>query len=93
MFARRQLNQLAERKRLLAMEAELHRSLIGLGREELGSRLAGVQAMREQVFAKKPLLLVGAGLAGLLAMRDWRKVVRWAPAVLTAWRWMRALRR
>jgi hypothetical protein len=88
MFAK-QLNELAERRRLLVMESDLHRSLLILERENLRARLAGLRAARERVAAGSPLLIAGGAVAGLLAMRHWRKLARWMPAALTVLRWVR----
>ena len=67
----------------------MHRSLIGLECENLRARLADLQAARERVAAGSPLLIAGGAVAGLLAMRHWRKLARWIPAALTVLRWMR----
>ena len=91
MFAQQQLNELAERRRLLVLEADLHRSLIGLERERLRERFAGLRAARERVAAGGPWLVVGSAVAGLLALRNWRKLVRWIPTALTAWHWAQSL--
>lgn len=92
MFAKPQLNELAERRRLLVMEADLHRSLIGLEREGLRERLAGLQAAREKVASSSSWLIAGGAVAGLLAVRHWRKLARWLPAVLAALRWVQVLK-
>jgi hypothetical protein len=86
---KKQMTELAERRHLLVMEADLHRSLIGLERENLRSRLADLQAAREQAGNISPLLIAGGAVAGLLAMRHWRKLARWIPAALTVLRWVR----
>lgn len=90
MFTNRQLNALAERRKLLVLEGELHRSLVVLERENLRARLAGLRAAREQVASHKPLLLAGSAVAGLFALRHWRKLARWMPAALTALRWVQS---
>ena len=92
MFAKQQMIELAERRRLLVMEADLHRSLIVLERESLRVRLAGLQEAREKVASHSPLLIAGGAVAGLLAMRHWRKLARWLPAALTALRWAQSLK-
>ena len=92
MFAQRQLNELAERRRLLVMEADLHRSLISLERESLRARLTDLREAREKVASHSPLLIAGGAVAGLLAMRHWRKLARWLPAALTALRWAQSLK-
>lgn len=89
MFANQRLNELAERKRLLLLEAELHRGLISLECESLQGRLAGLLATRERVASQHPLLIAGGTVAGLLALRHWRKLARWMPAALTTLRWFR----
>jgi hypothetical protein len=91
MFAK-QLNKLAERRRLLVMEADLHRSLLGLERQNLRARLADLRAARERVAAGSPLLIAGGAVAGLLAVRHWRKLARWIPSALTALRWVQSLK-
>ena len=86
MFAKQRLNELAGRRRLLVIEADLHRSLIGLERESLRERLAGLRAARGKAAANRPLLIAGGAVAGLLAMRHWRKLARWIPPVFAALR-------
>ena len=92
MFAQRRLNELATHRRLLVMEAELHRSLIGLERTSLRERLASLQTAREKVAATRPLLMAGGAVTGLLAIRLWRKLARWIPAVLTVLRCVQSLK-
>ncbi len=92
MFAKQQMNALAERRRLLAKESELHRTLIRLECKSLQKRFAGINAARERVKLGGPWLATGGTIAGLLAVRHWRKLARWAPAALTALRWVKALR-
>ena len=92
MFAKQQLNDLAERRRLLVMEADLHRSLIVLERESLRARIADLQAARERVSSNSPWLIAGGAVAGLLAMRHWRKLAGWIPAALTALRWVQSMK-
>jgi hypothetical protein len=93
MFEKGQMNELAERRRLLVMEAELHRSLIGMECESLRERLAGLQAARKKVAASHPLMIAGGAVAGLLALRHWRKLASWGPTVFAGLRWMKAFRR
>jgi hypothetical protein len=92
MFAQRQMNELAERRRLLMMEADLHRSLIGLERESLRARIADLQAARERASSNSPWLIAGGAVAGLLALRHWRKLASWIPAALTALRVAQSLK-
>lgn len=91
MFARKSLNELAERRRLLVLESDLHRNLIALDFRNLRSRVAGLQAARERVKAGGPWLAAGGAVAGVLALRHWRKLARWVPTALTAVRWVKSL--
>jgi len=91
MFAQK-LNDLAERRRRLVLEADLQRSLIALEREHLRSKLAWIHQAREKVAAGGPWLTIGGTFAGLLAVRHWRKLVRWAPAGVAAMRWLKSLK-
>lgn len=84
MFAKR-LNDLAERKRLNAMEAALHRSLVELECVSLRARLDSTQA---NVRAGNPWLIAGGAVAGLVAARHWRGLARWVPTALAAWRYV-----
>lgn len=92
MSASQQMKELAERRHLLVVEAEIHRSLIVLERESLRTRLAGLQAARQRVTAGGPLLVAGGAIAGLLTFRHWRKLLHWAPTALTALRWVQSLK-
>ena len=87
------MNELAERRRLLVMEADLHRSLIGLEREKLCARIVALREAQERVTSSKPLLIAGSAVAGLVAMRHWRKLARWIPAAVTALRVTQLLKR
>lgn len=82
MSARHQLNELAERRRLLVLESGLHRALVQLECEHFRSRFAELRSLRGQLAGHTPLLMGAAGVAGLLAMRHWRRVVAWMPLVL-----------
>jgi hypothetical protein len=86
------LKELAERKQLLLSEAEVRRSLIGLEFENLRARLAPLNEARERIAAGGPWLVAGSAVAGLLAVRHWRKVIQWAPLAVSAMRWLKKLR-
>jgi hypothetical protein len=92
MSAKEPLNKLAERQQLLVLEADLHRSLIALEREKLRARLAGWRAARARIAVGGPWLAAGSAVAGLLAVRHWRKILRWSPAAITALRWVQSLK-
>ena len=91
MLAKKQLNELAERRRLLVAEADLHRSLIVMEVENIRVKTAWLGQARQYVSAGKPLLAAGGVVAGLLAVRHWRKVAAWMPSALAAFRWLRNL--
>lgn len=92
MFAQKQLNDLAERRRMLVLEADLHRSLLVLERENLRAKIAWIQQAQERVAAGGPWLAVGGAVAGLFAARRWRKLASWIPVGLTAMRWLKSLK-
>lgn len=91
MFAQKELNQLAERKRLLILESALHRDLLALECARLRSRLAPLDNTLDRLGRLRPWLMAGSALAGLLAAKGWRKPLRWIPTAMTAWRWLRHL--
>lgn len=82
------LTGLAGRKRLLVLQADLHRTLLQAEALRLRARLSPV---REGVRVGRPWLLGVGAVAGLLAARRWRRALRWIPSGLAAWRWLRRL--
>ena len=88
----KELNELAERRRLLVMEADLHRSLIGLECENLRGRFTTVREAGGIAAAGSPLLMAGGALAGFLGLRYWRHLAKWVPMAWTAFRWWRSLK-
>jgi hypothetical protein len=90
MSAEKRLNELAERKRLLILEADLHRALLQAEVAHLQSRLQWIAQAREKISGKAGWVLGSA--AGLLAVRNWRSALKLIPVGLTAWRWWRKLR-
>ena len=92
MLAQKELNDLAERRRLLVVEADLHRNLIALEVQNLRAKIEWLGQAREQFSLGKPWLAAGGVAAGLLAVRHWRKVIRWVPVAMTAFRWIRKLK-
>ncbi len=77
---------------MLVLEAELHRSLIALERENLRAKIAWIQQARARVAGGGPWLAVGGAVAGLFAVRHWRKLASWLPAGLTALQWVKSLK-
>ena len=92
MFAQKELDDLAEKRRLLVLEADLHRNLIVLESEGLRAKFAWIDQVRERVAAGGPWLAAGGTVAGLFAMRHWRKLARWAPVALTAMKWLKSFK-
>jgi hypothetical protein len=92
MFAKARLRELDDTKRLVVLQSDIHRGLLQLESAAVRERLAGFLSARQKLAARGPLLIAGAAVAGVLAVRHWRTLARWAPSVLAAWRWWRALR-
>lgn len=93
MPAKPQLKDLSERRRLLLLEADLNRSIIRLECDNIRKRFAGITAARERIKAGGPWMVAGGTVASVLALRHWRKVLRWAPTALAAMRWAKSLKR
>ncbi|MBI4623760.1 MAG: hypothetical protein HY736_11165 [Verrucomicrobia bacterium] len=83
------LNDLAERKRLLVRQSDLHRQVIANERLRLLERFA---TAREQVQAHRWWLIGGAACVGLLLARRLGGVAGWLSAALTAARLMQTLK-
>jgi hypothetical protein len=90
MPAEKRLSELAERKRLLILEADLHRALLQAEAAHLQARLQWLAQAREKISGKAGWVLGSA--AGLLAVRNWRSALKLIPVGLTAWRWWRKFR-
>lgn len=92
MLAKQELKDLAERRRLLLLESDLHRSIIQLECENIRKRLTALNATRERMKSGGPWVVAGGAVASVFALRHWRKVLKWAPTALTAMRWVKSLR-
>jgi len=92
MSAKRDMIELAERKRLLLLQADLHRATLNAELAGVRDRFNWVQAARDKVGAASPWLALGAGVVGILAARRWRTAIRWIPTALAALRWVQKLR-
>lgn len=93
MPAKEQLNDLAERRRLLLLEADLHRNVIRLECENIRKRVSALASIGERMKAGSPWVMAGSAVASIFALRHWRKVVKWTPAALGALRWIKSLKR
>jgi hypothetical protein len=91
MFAKARLKELDDIKRMTVLQADTYRSLLQLESAAICERLDSLRSVRAKVAANRPLLLVGATIAGVLALRHWQTLARWAPSVFAAWRWSRRL--
>lgn len=89
MPAKRSLTELEQRKRLLVLEGDLHRAVVRAEYASARDRLGSLRQARSQLRRAGPWLAVGASAVGLLAATRWRRLARWIPAALTAWRWVR----
>ena len=88
MSAPKELNELAERKRWLVLQADLQRTLIKAECVRLHSRL---DSARETARLASPWLLAAGAVAGLLAVKQRRHLARWISTALAAGRWLREL--
>ena len=93
MLEERQLSILNDRKRVLILEAELNRGLIRAECAILRSRFAWLHAASGQLAAHRPWVAAGGIAAGTMAARHWRKLLRFIPAAVAAWRAFRYLRK
>jgi len=83
---------LNETKRLVLLQSDIHRGLLQLETAVWRGRFAELRSIGAKVATHSPLLIAGAAVVGLLAMRHWRTLARWGPSVLTAGRWFRGFR-
>ena len=88
MFAKR-LDELTERKRLIVIEADLHRSLAEL---ECAALWVRFNSAFTSARARSLWLKIGGTMAGLLAARRWLGLGHWIPTVLVMWRWIQRLK-
>lgn len=86
------LIELRERKRLLVLQADLHRAVLRSGCVMARDRLSWLNQAREKAGAAGPWLAAGAGAAGLIVAWRGRKLVGWIPTVLSAWRAIRSIK-
>lgn len=91
MAAQTRMNELAERKRLLVVQADLHRALLKAEMVNIRTRLDWVGQVREKLPGGL-WWLTGGTVAGFLALRRWRTIAKWLPAGFAAWRWFKKLR-
>lgn len=88
MPAPRPVTELQERKRLLVLQADLHRALVQAECANVRGRLEWLRPARDKARTASPWIAVGAAAIGVLAARRFGQVTRWIPAALAAWRWL-----
>jgi hypothetical protein len=93
MFAEPRLKELEDAKRLVLLQAEIHRGLLRLECQTLFDRFGRLSSAGVGAAASPPLVIAGTAVAGVLAVRYWRTLLKHAPAVLAAWRWWRSWQR
>ena len=76
-------NSLAERKRILVLQADVHRNLIELEQLRLQQRF---EVLRGQMRAKSWWLLGAAVVTGWLTTRVFGSLLKFVPAGMAAWR-------
>ena len=74
------MNDLARRKRLLIVQADLHRGLVRLECARWPGRCSATVA---GAWKNRWWLAGGAVVGGALLVRHWRKIIPWLPAVVT----------
>ena len=89
---KRQLTELAERKRLLVVQADLQRAMIRAECARVRARFNWMYEARQKAGAAGPWLALGAGALGILAARRWSNLARWIPTALAVLRWIRKLK-
>jgi len=89
MFAK-ELDELAQRKRMILLEADLHRSLVESECLALREHLDSMQTAGN--FGRRWLLWGGA-VAELLLARRRGGLTRWISPLLAAWRWVHRLQK
>lgn len=91
MSEKSRLTELAEHRKLLLLEADLHRSVLTLELEKLRTALSELSAARQRV-THSPWVVAGGAVAGLMTLRYWRKFKQWAPVAVSTFRWIKSLK-
>jgi hypothetical protein len=91
MVARQKLAELAQRKRLLMAECDLHRALITQECQQLGQSLRWVDTGVRWARKLGPLLPVVAAVGGIAAVRQGGGLVRFAMKAFSGYQLVRGL--
>ena len=87
MFAK-ELNELAQRKRLILLESGLHRGLVEAECLALWKQLESVQSVFD---TGRRWFHWGGAAADLLTAGRGRGLTHWVSSALSAWRWIRRM--
>lgn len=80
------MTDLEEMRRLLALQADMHRATLQLELTSLRERLGWLGQPLQVAKASRSWLIGAAAVLGFLAMRYRGGVARWLPAIFAAWR-------
>ncbi len=92
MPAKRSMNELAERKRMLVLQSDLHRALLQAECAAFRDRLEGFKEVRERARSASPWVIAGAAAMGLVTVWRGRKLARMIPMAVAAWKTWKSLR-
>ena len=84
--------RLAERKRLLVLQADMHRTLLCAECVNVRARLSWLNEARHKARSAGLWLAAGAAAVGLFAAWRGRTLTKWIPTALAAWRAWRKLK-
>lgn len=80
------MTELGERKRLLRLQADLHRALLRAEAANVRAHWCWLKDVRATVRSASPWWAVGAAVLGLVAAWRGRTLARWLPVALAFWR-------
>jgi hypothetical protein len=93
MFGDEKLAEIERQQDELVAQSDQYRLALGQEAQAWAQRVSWLVSAREAVSGARWWFLPVAALGGVFAARKWRALVKWAPAALSVWRWVRALRR
>ncbi|HWQ92302.1 MAG TPA: hypothetical protein VN673_11565, partial [Clostridia bacterium] len=93
MFYEKELKAIEEAQQALIARSDAQRRLLTEDLACLDRRFFWLGFLQRKVSTNRLLLLPAAALAGFVAIKNWRSVIRWIPRGLTAWRFLKPLLR
>ena len=81
-----EMNGLARKKKLLLIEAGVHRSMLELHGLRWRNRVTG---LRDRLSTSGPLLLIGGTIGGWLLAGNWRRIAAALPIMWSLWKSVR----